>query len=84
MSGYMAQTRDYSPISKPVRMSQVVIVRKKTGEIRLCIDFRALNAVTVRDSFPLPCIEEALQAVKSAMCFYLNRFGTRVPAIGYG
>ena len=49
--------------------SQVVIVRKKTGEICLCIDFRALNAVTVRDSFPLPRIEEALQAVKSAMCF---------------
>ena len=49
--------------------SQVVIVRKKTGEIRLCIDFRALNAITVRDSFPLPRIEEALQAVKSAMCF---------------
>ena len=44
-------------------------MRKKTGEIRLCIDFRALNAVTVRDSFPLPRIEEALQAVKSAMCF---------------
>ena len=50
-------------------MSQVVIVHKKTGEIRLCIDFWALNAVTVRDSFPLPRIEEALQAVKSAMCF---------------
>ena len=49
--------------------SQVVIVRKKTGEICLCIDFRALNAMTVRDSFPLPRIEEALQAVKSAMCF---------------
>ena len=49
--------------------SQVVIVRKKTGEIRLCIDFRALNAVTIRDSFPLPWIEEALQAVKSAMWF---------------
>ena len=48
---------------------QVVIVHKKTGEICLCIDFRALNAVTVRDSFPLPHIEEALQAVKSAMCF---------------
>ena len=50
-------------------MSQVVIVRKKTGEICLCIDFRALNAITVRDSFPLPRIEEALQAVKSAMYF---------------
>ena len=50
-------------------MSQVVIVRKKTGEIRLCIDFRALNAITIRDSFPLPRIEEALQAVKAAVWF---------------
>ena len=49
--------------------SQVVIIHKKTGEIHLCIDFRALNAVTVHDYFPLPRIEEALLAVKSAMCF---------------
>ena len=55
--------------SRSLHASQVVIVRKKTGEIHLCINFRALNAVTVRDSFPLPRIEEALQAVKSAMCF---------------
>ena len=47
--------------------SQVVIVRKKTGEIRLCVDFRALNAITVCNSFPLPQIEEALQAVKVAV-----------------
>ena len=33
---------------------QVVIVHKKTGEIQLCIDFQALNAITVCDSFPLP------------------------------
>ena len=50
-------------------MSQVVIVHKKSGEIRLCIDFRALNTVTIHDSFHLPHIEEALQAVKSAMWF---------------
>ena len=47
----------------------VVIVRKKTGEIRLCVDFRKLNAISVRDSFPLPRIEEALQAVQVAMWF---------------
>ena len=49
--------------------SQVVIVHKKTGEIRLCVDFRSLNAGTIRDSFPLPQIEEALQAVKAAVWF---------------
>ena len=42
---------------------------QKTGDIRLCIDFRALNAITVCDSFPLPQIEEALQAVKAAVWF---------------
>ena len=50
-------------------MSQVVIVRKKSGEICLCIDFWALNTVTIHNSFPLPRIEEALQEVKSAMWF---------------
>ena len=47
----------------------MVIVRKKTGDIRLCVDFRALNAITVCNSFPLPQIEEALQAVKAAVWF---------------
>ena len=47
--------------------SQVVIVQKKLGEIQMCIDFRALNTIIVHDSFPLPHIEEALQAVKVAV-----------------
>ena len=50
-------------------MSQVVIVHKKTGDINLCIDFHALNAMTIHDSFPLPRIEEGLQAVKAAVWF---------------
>ena len=49
--------------------SQVVIVRKKSGEIRLCVDFRRLNAISIRDSFPLPRIEEALAAVQKAIWF---------------
>ena len=47
----------------------MVIVRKKTGEIRLCVDFRKLNAISIRDSFPLPHVEEALQAVQAAVWF---------------
>ena len=42
---------------------------KKSGEIRLCVDFRKLNAISIRDSFPLPRIEEALQAVQAAVWF---------------
>ena len=33
------------------------------------MDFRKLNAISIRDSFPLPRIEEALQAVQAAMWF---------------
>ena len=49
--------------------SQVVIVEKKSGEIRLCVDYRKLNSIMVRDAFPLPRIDEALQAVHSSNCF---------------
>ena len=55
--------------SKSPYASQVVIVRKKTGEICLCVDFCKLNAISIRDSFPLPRIEEAPQAVQAAMWF---------------
>ena len=55
--------------SKSPYASQVVIVRKKSGKIRLCKDFRKLNAISIRDSFPLPRIEEALQAVQAAVWF---------------
>ena len=55
--------------SKSPYASQVVIVRKKSGEIRLCVDFWKLNAISIRDSFPLPRIEEALQAVQAAVWF---------------
>ena len=49
--------------------SQVVIVPKKSGEIRLCMDYRKLNSIMVRDAFPLPRFDEALQAVHSSNWF---------------
>ena len=39
-----------------------MIVRKKTSKIRLCVDFRILNVISIHDSFPLPRVEEAIQA----------------------
>ena len=40
-----------------------VLVRKKDGKVRWCIDYRKVNAVTVKDSFPLPKIEECLDTL---------------------
>ena len=55
--------------SKSPYTSQVIIICKKTDEICLCVDFRKLNAVSIRDSFLLPRVEEALQAVQAAVWF---------------
>ena len=47
----------------------VLLVPKKDGTWRFCVDFRNLNAVTVRDSFPLPRIDDLLHKVGQARVF---------------
>jgi len=39
-------------------MSSAILVKKKDGTIRFCINFRKLNAVTKKDSYPLPRIDD--------------------------
>ena len=62
------QQKIIRPLQSPYA-SQVVIVWKKTGEIHLCVDYRKLISIMVRDAFPLPRIDEALQAVHSSNWF---------------
>ena len=49
--------------------SPVVMVRKKDGGWRMCVDYRRLNSVTKFDSFPLPRLDEALDAFAGATVF---------------
>ena len=42
-----------SPIGAPV-----LFVKKKNGTLRLCVDYRALNKITVKNRYPLPLIRE--------------------------
>ena len=44
--------------------SPSVLIQKKDGSVHWKIDFRAINAVTQKDSFPLPLIEECLDALE--------------------
>ncbi|KAJ8395672.1 hypothetical protein AAFF_G00029090 [Aldrovandia affinis] len=50
-------------------VSPAVLVRKKDGSLRFCIDYRHLNDVTRKDSYPLPRIYDAFDSVSGSTWF---------------
>jgi hypothetical protein len=46
--------------------SNVVLIRKKNNSLRFCIDYRRLNAMTTKDSYPLSRVEDCLRSVGNA------------------
>ncbi|RWR99202.1 uncharacterized protein B4U79_01628, partial [Dinothrombium tinctorium] len=49
--------------------SPLVVIRKKDGTHRVCVDYRRLNAVTKRETFPMPFLEELLEGTASWSIF---------------
>ena len=47
----------------------ILFVRKKTGELRMCVDFRSLNRQTRLDMFPIPRIHDLLDKLGKARAF---------------
>jgi hypothetical protein len=51
------------PLRYYERFANLVLVRKKSGDIRLCFDFRNLNKFSLKDNYPLPNMDHILQKV---------------------
>ena len=49
--------------------SPVVLVKKKDGSVRFCVDFRKVNAVTIKDSLPMPRIDDTIESFQGAKYF---------------
>lgn len=49
--------------------SPIVLVKKKTGDLRMCIDFRKLNKIMVKDNYPLPLIDDLLDRLVGKSVF---------------
>jgi putative transposase len=44
-------------------LSPIVLIPKKNGKLRICIDFKKLNAATKKDPYPLPFTDEVLNTI---------------------
>ena len=49
--------------------SPIVLVRKKDGTLRFCVDYRGLNSAIKKDTFPLPRIDDLLDQIGESRYF---------------
>jgi hypothetical protein len=61
-SGFIRPSK--SPFGAPV-----LFVKKKDGTMRMCVDYRALNNITIKNSYPLPLVEELFDRLQGAKYF---------------
>lgn len=55
--------------SKSPYGAPILFVRKKNGKLRMCVDYRALNKITVKNRYPLPRIDELMDQLHGATVF---------------
>jgi len=70
----MYQTGIIAPIRFSEWVSNLVSIRKKTGEIRFCVDLRNLNKVSLKDHYPLPKMDILQRVVGASSISLLDGF----------
>ena len=83
MVGDMLEARVIQESSSPWA-SPIVLVKKKDGSLRFCVDYRRLNAITRKDVFPLPRIDDLLDQLKGKSVFSTLDAKTGVLANSHG
>ncbi len=58
--------KNFIRISSSSAAAPVLFARKPSGGLRFCVDYRALNAITRKDRYPLPLIRETLRSISRA------------------
>ena len=61
--------KDIIQPSSSLWASPIILVPKKDGSLRLCIDYRKLNSVTRKDAYPLPRVDNTLEALSGSKWF---------------
>ena len=62
-------SRDVIQPSNSLWASPIVVVRKKDGRVRFCVDYRKLNSITYTATYPLPRIDNMLDTLAGSQWF---------------
>lgn len=63
-TGMISKCNNRTPVA-----ALVFFITKKDGNKRPCINYRRLNKITIRDSYPLPCINQIMDQVQGSTIF---------------
>jgi len=67
----MLENNIIKPMPGSEWMANIVLVRKKDGYLRYCVDYRGLNAVTLKKNYPLPMVDICLESLGNN-CLYFS------------
>ncbi|SPC61518.1 uncharacterized protein UHOD_11135 [Ustilago sp. UG-2017b] len=79
LRGYLEENlaKGFVSPSDSLAASPILFIKKKDGSLRLCVDYRGLNQITIRNRYPLPLIDELLDRLREARFFtpFRTRYG---------